>query len=363
MNIDVFEIYRYSLEFKEPLQLKGQTLNSREGLIVRLCSANGAEGFGEIAPLPGFSRETLDQARAQIQVLKAKLSGAAIPANFRSLNGHITAWLDDPNLKPSVRFGLEAAILNLMASDKHMTLHKLIGKTTHAKVRINGLLSGTIEQLAHHAQSLIEAGFKELKLKVSADVDEAIKQVQSINEIVYGKALLHLDVNQAWSYDEAVSFGKAIGCDAVSYIEEPFKDAKRIPEFFNETLIPVALDESLQRLTLEEIRSIPGVYTLILKPTLLGGIERTWQLIQQGEDCALDAVISSSFESSLGIWTLANLAGTVAHGSISAGLDTLKWFESDLLNIPIDIQRGAMDISHRAIRSQDINFRSLQSIE
>ena len=46
--------YRYSLPFRQPLMFKGQRLTNREGLLV---SINGQ--WGEIAPLPGFSTETL----------------------------------------------------------------------------------------------------------------------------------------------------------------------------------------------------------------------------------------------------------------------------------------------------------------
>lgn len=53
-------LYRYSLPFRQPLMFKGQRLAHREGLLV---SINGQ--WGEIAPLPGFSNESLAEAEAE----------------------------------------------------------------------------------------------------------------------------------------------------------------------------------------------------------------------------------------------------------------------------------------------------------
>ncbi|MCK5081788.1 MAG: o-succinylbenzoate synthase [Candidatus Omnitrophica bacterium] len=363
MKIISAVVYQYSLELVQPLVLRGATLNNRDGLVLHLKSDEGSEGFGEIAPLPGFSRETLDEARDQMLALRFALCEQDIPEKIRKLNGAFDRWLENSTLTPSVRFGVEAAVLGLLANAKNVSLGKLTSKQLHPTVRIAGLLSGPADTLATSTKNLLDEGFTELKLKVGEDPGEAVNKVKIVNDVAYGKALLHLDVNQAWDFDSAVAFGKEIGCAAVSYIEEPFKDTTRIPEFFDETLIPVALDESIQRLTFDEIRSISGVDILVLKPTILGGIERTLAIIDQAKSCAIEVSISSSFESSLGISTLVNLAGTSPHNITAAGLNTLKWFKNDILNTPVRLENGAITVNQRAILSKDINFSLLRELK
>ncbi|MCK5083793.1 MAG: o-succinylbenzoate synthase, partial [Candidatus Omnitrophica bacterium] len=320
--------------------------------------------FGEIAPLPGFSSETLDEACDQALSLESDLHGRSIPENIIKLKGNFNEWLGLPDLKPSVRFGVESAILGLLANAKHVSLGKLISQVLHPKIRIAGLLSGATDEIAAQTKNLLNEGFTELKLKIDGDLDDAIAKVKIVNDIAYGKALLHIDANQAWDFDTAVTFGKTIGCAAVSYIEEPFADIKRIPEFFDETLIPVALDESIQHMPFEDIRSTSGVDILVLKPTILGGIERTRAIIDLTENCALNTTISSSFESSLGVSILAELAGTSTHNITAAGLDTLKWFKTDILNKPVQIEHGAVAISTTgAISKKDINFSLLHKLK
>ncbi|MCK5179345.1 MAG: o-succinylbenzoate synthase [Candidatus Omnitrophica bacterium] len=363
MNIVSADVYHYSLECVRPLVLRDETLHTREGLVLHLTSDQGEEGFGEIAPLPGFSIETLDEARDQALHLRSQLCNLTVPKTIKKLNGAFDQWLDRPDLKASVRFGVESAVLGLLANAKNVSLGKLISSTLQPEIRIAGLLSGSNDEIAVAAKGLLNQGFTELKLKVGEDTDDAINKVKAVNDVAYGKALLHIDVNRAWDCDTAIAFGKKIGCAAVSYIEEPFADIRRIPEFFDETMIPVALDESVQHLTIDDIRSISGVDILVLKPTILGGIEKTKALIDQAKNCALDTTISSSFESSLGISTLVELAGTLPHSITAAGLNTLKWFKTDIFNEPVQMENGTTSAGKRAASSKDIDFSRLHRLK
>ena len=124
----------------------------------------------------------------------------------------------------------------------------------------------------------------------------------------------------------------------------------------------MALDESLQHLNLKEIQSLEGVDVLILKPTILGGVEKIWQIMTHAKKFALEFVLSSSFESSLGILTLAQIAGSSAR-DYTAGLDTFKWFKQDLLKEKLVINHGKLNIKDRFIKSKDINFELLKEIK
>ena len=81
-------LYRYQLPFTQPLAFHGQLQVAREGLLVRID-----DGWGEIAPLPGFSKETLADAQAEALDCLAQLARGQTPT---------------PQL-PSVQFGLDCA--------------------------------------------------------------------------------------------------------------------------------------------------------------------------------------------------------------------------------------------------------------
>ena len=81
-------LYRYQLPFTQPLTFHGKVEVAREGLLVRI-----GDGWGEIAPLPGFSRESLAEAQTESLACLAQLARGQTMA---------------PRL-PSVQFGLDCA--------------------------------------------------------------------------------------------------------------------------------------------------------------------------------------------------------------------------------------------------------------
>jgi O-succinylbenzoate synthase len=92
------KLYRYDLPMDSGVILRDQRLKQREGFIVEL--ANGTQvGRGEVAPLPGFSVETMDEVYSQlVEQLALWQQGEEL-----SFDG----------LFPSVAFGLSMAELEL----------------------------------------------------------------------------------------------------------------------------------------------------------------------------------------------------------------------------------------------------------
>ena len=356
MKIQSVQIYPYSLAFENPVTVRDVKFIERKGLIIQITSDQGSEGFGEAAPLPGLSEEGFEDVLDQAELLRETLVDQDIPENVIPLQLVLTEWLKEYGLKPSLQFAMEMAVLNLIAQGQGVSLSELFSEDAQDHVLINGLLQGTTEEVVDQAKECLLGGFKAMKLKVGRkDIDYDVATVKAVTEIVRESALLHLDANKAWSLKEAIEFGQKIGCACVDYIEEPLKDTKGIAEFFKETTIPVALDESLRRKSIEKVCSMDGVDVLILKPTILGGIEKINQIIQYAQDRALRCVISSSFESSLGIATLAQLSASLTRHA-PAGLDTLKYIQTRVLKNPFTIQKGRLTLDQCQIKKEDIEF-------
>ncbi|OGW96166.1 MAG: o-succinylbenzoate synthase [Omnitrophica WOR_2 bacterium GWA2_45_18] len=362
MIITSVDIYKYALPLTGPFSVGGQPLSQRQGYLIHLMSGQEIEGFGDVSPLPGLSEESLQEALDQLLALKRNLPHASIPAGIERLNGKLDDWFNDLALMPSVRFGVESALLHLIAQSKSVSLSKLLSSKASDSVRIHGLLSGSKEQVIQDTLNLIDQGFTAFKLKVGSDrIEEDIDKVRTLNAVLSGRALVHADANQAWDLNQALYFGREVGCASITYIEEPFADITQIPEFYDQTLIPVALDESLKTHKLDDLKSIDGLEMLILKPTLLGGIEKTWQILSQARRFGWGVGISSAFESGVGLITLAQLSAA-SHLKSSAGLDTLKWFKTDLLREKFPLEKGKVNTTRGVIRSADLDFNLLERI-
>ena len=360
MKITGFDLFRFKLPLLRPFPGKTGAVPTREGLILRLTLPNGSVGLGEISPLPGLSTESLKEAQKQVLFLKSKILNQTPPLHCDQFDGSLERWLKPYHLFPSVVFGLESAIFNLLAEGKRAPLHRLLGSPSGTPIPLIGLLQGHPEAIVKETQRLYREGVRTFKLKVGhRDIQEDFAKIQKIKEAVKGWATLRLDANQAWSFQEAVDFANALPKDFIEYIEEPFKDPspKKMRDFFRATGIPVALDESLIKMKPEELAPTEGLKAVILKPTLLGGLEKTLRFIKQAKKSGITPVISSSFETGVGLSTLAHLA--YCNDGLPAGLDTLKWFRHDLVRKRkrIRLKKGKLSIPPGPLRMEDLNWK------
>jgi len=352
----------------QPFSLKGNSLSKRDGFLIRLNSSDGAVGFGEISPLPGFSQESLVEVKLQLKSLRLKIFNETIPQNCEKLEGVLGFWLSKYRLFPSVQFGFETAVLNLLADQKKVTLQRFLSpskKINRKSIPLVGLLEGSLENIAAEAKRMRKQGFRSFKLKVGAkNIAQDIEKVRRVQGVLKGQGTLRLDANQFWEFLDALCFAKAIEKDSIEYIEEPFKNIStqlsRITEFFKASGIPVALDESLAGMNPEDFKSYHGLRAVILKPTILGGIEKTFHWIQKARAKGIDIVISSTFESGMGLLTLARLAAAFAcHPS---GLDTYKWFSKDVLTAVLAMDQGNLILPSMPLNEHQLNFSLLKKI-
>lgn len=324
-------IYRYSLPLCRPMTVSGDSRSRRDGLLLRLTGVDGAVGWGDAAPLPGFSRETLAEAFDALKcAAEALCTGAA------------TLW---DALPPSASFAIETALDNIAQRT-----------TDNAEIMLSALLAGKSERILEKARRAASAGFRTVKLKVgrSTWADEAALAA-AVRETVGPGVALRLDANRAWDLDTAVAFARAVSGLDIAYIEEPLHDWRELRQFHEAAPVPFSLDETLQehRYVLEaasrgdwpsnaqELHAVIAVSAAcVIKPTLLHfhGL-REW-LLRASLD-GKPVVISAAFESGVGIAALAGYAARLSTPGVAAGLDTYAWLAEDVLCPPLSLHGGA----------------------
>ena len=318
ITITTTQITSYKKDFQKPFTIAGHSLHDREGLILTVTSGD-FNGQGEIAPLEGVSPETLKKARYDLSVVESQLKDFNIPLNSKELLDFLRRWIPLQSVCPSVRFGVEAAILDLVCHQKKITLVEFLGGSLK-DVSTAALLQGSSEQIVQEAKDYLQQGYKVFILKVgSRNIPLDVQKVIRLREILPQDASIRLVANRAWSLNEAVLFGQLIGGDRVEFIEDPLSDMDQLDLFFEKTFLPVALDEALS----SSLACAYAVKAYVLKPTVLGGIISTLDWIDQAKSRGKAAVISSCFESEVGLKTLANLALLTDQ---VPGLGTDRWF-------------------------------------
>lgn len=334
----------YDLPLARPIRVGGAPLARRSGYLILLEDADGNTGIGETAPLPGLHRESAAEALRQLRSLAPALRGARVPDGCAALDGACDAWLAPHALHPSVRFGIEGAVLSLVAASRATDLPHLLAAAPAAQVRINGLLEGDAETVLQEASHLRFAGYATLKIKVGReDPDDEARLVGDVRRVVGDGVALRLDANRAWDLDTAVAFARRVQPGAIEYIEEPLRDPDDVPRFFALTGVPVALDETLGRRSPADGGAFPGVAAFVLKPEALGGFEHTMAWVRCAADRGIAPVISAAFPAAAGLALEVAFAAAAAPGT-THGLGTFAALAEDLARRPITAPGGRIEV-------------------
>lgn len=314
--IDSVNIYRYRLRLTSPIAWDRQARTHREGLLV--CLSRGEDsGLGDIAPLPGFSAESLTEAQARAEVFAKEI----LESPLRTLD------LNAIKIPPSVRFGFELALYNLDTATRNQSPQEA------PAVACCGLIGHHKHQQIRFANSLVSSGYQAVKLKVGRQsLEEDLNTVHAICE-KYPELELRIDANRSWSKKMAETFVRAAQNMRLDYLEEPLKDKTELPEFARKCNIPIALDETLREQDAEKYLKVADVR--VLKPTLAGGIHTTLAHIEQALQENARCIISSSYESGVGMLGLIELARKLPEET--HGLDTYKVLEHDVFRVPLKL--------------------------
>lgn len=326
MILTSLSLYQYRLPLAALLPVGKQRIDHRAGLVLQAnASVEGelTECCVEIAPLSGtdidqqalvgFSRETLTKVQSDLSQLLPKLCG-------QSIDGLLDYAEVSPY--PAIAFGL--SLLHTKLSGRLGAIRPQIATVPliyHPRDAKEDWLDNKIATLGMDIHSV--------KVKVAQN------SIEDELRLIYGilstrpTLKLRLDANRGFTLKQALNFAACLPLDAIEYIEEPCQNPQDNLQFYQTIGIPYALDESLNDPDYQFVMQ-HGLTALIIKPMLLGTIEKLANLIDTAQSYGVRCILSSSLESSLGIQDLAQLAAILTPDE-TPGLDTLSGFSQDLV--------------------------------
>lgn len=324
----MLHFFSYCIPFKKPFQVAGNVITKREGILL-VYKENDLEAYGEVAPLPGFSQETLEQVR---QVLL--LNRALIQESIEQGSGHQTLQvLEQIHSFPSLSFGLDTLLHDVAAKRENKSLVEYLFPDSNRLVHCNATLPIGDEAAAlKTAKELISAGFKTLKIKVGKDFPREKKIVQALRHH-FPAVKIRIDANQAWSKIEAIQNLKALHPLDIEYCEQPvqqefLEDLKAVKEAVQ---IPIAADESVRNKTQAvELSERKAADLLILKPMLLGSFQTIFVTKAVADTHHIKTIFTTSFETAIGRAAIAALAAGLGEKGQAHGLATDRFLEKDL---------------------------------
>ncbi|MBC6989334.1 o-succinylbenzoate synthase [Hymenobacter sp. BT491] len=304
----------------------------------------GREGIGEAAPLAGLSPDYKPGFEAQLQKLCSDFNNL----NTSALEPEEIAKFVGPEW-PALRFGLETAALDWQHGARRHLYDNAFSRG-EAGVPINGLVwMGDAGFMREQIQKKLADGYSCLKLKIgSLDFETELRLLAEIRAVAGPAELtLRVDANGAFAPDEALSKLERLAQFELHSIEQPIGagQIERMATVCQRSPVPVALDEELIGVTQPAAQTallerIKPAY-IILKPTLVGGLQATLEWVATAEALDIAWWLTSALESNIGLNAISQLAGQYARLGFAQGLGTGQLYHNNLA-APLYIEAGQL---------------------
>ncbi|MGC6425004.1 MAG: o-succinylbenzoate synthase [Lentimonas sp.] len=287
----------YCRKFRQPLITGRGRWAQRRGFIVQVEDSEGV-GHGELAPISDFGTETIETAEAFLRELVERPDLAI------------------PEALPCTAFALSAAKRRALFSGGSYVVSGLLSAGVAAVEQISGK---------------VQQGYTSLKWKVGVlPTEEEIAIFERLVSLLPEGGSLRLDANGSLDSEGLELWLRAIQqySTAVEYLEQPLAvgEEAKMRAAMDVSGVSIALDESLNgvngRHWLTEWNG-----PLVVKLPLMGDCTRLKGIL---EPVSERVVLSSVFETTVGLFNALDLADCLPDLKLPIGFDTFGVFDDEL---------------------------------
>ncbi len=341
-----FSVTPHRLQFKFDARTSRGAMQTHQVYYLHLHDRDtpSQTGIGECAPLPGLSMDARPDLEPTLQRLADDFArNAYTQADVRALlqADFLREW-------PAIRFGLENALLDLEQGGKLLIYDNDFSRGK-AGIPINGLIwMGDKSFMQEQIQKKLQEGYSCLKLKIgSLDFSTELEILQNIREVAGPEDLtIRVDANGAFAPEEAFRKLERLARYDLHSIEQPIRQGQleHMRQLCAHTPIPIALDEELIGVQEEERQMHLLDYVkpqyIILKPTLVGGLQASADWISLAEAQGIGWWMTSALESNIGLNAISQFTANYPV-NMPQGLGTGQLYHNNIAS-PLQISGGLL---------------------
>ncbi|MBO3697532.1 o-succinylbenzoate synthase [Roseivirga sp. E12] len=343
-----FEVIPHLLKFKFEAGTSRGSFTEKETWFIKAFVEGNDQvyGLGEASPLKGLSEDySADYQSVLVERLKS-IEIIDFPENPKEIL--TTVSQEVPPHLPSIRFGIETALLDLLNGG----LRKLFDTEFYQgsyRMPINGLIwMGDEDFMRQQIGEKLKAGFNTIKMKVGAiNFEQELALLESIRrEYSPSDITLRVDANGAFTPEDAEDKLLQLAALELHSIEQPIKKDQHeaMRALCASGILPIALDEELigiheYKAKEELLNSIKPQY-IILKPSLVGGIRACEEWTEIAQRLNIGWWMTSMLESNVGLNAIAQFTSQYK-SSLPQGLGTGQLYHNNI-DSPLAIRRGEL---------------------
>lgn len=333
------KFFRYRLPFKKPFRTSTESYSYREGFMIQ-CNYLAFSCYGDVAPLPGFSQETISQVQDQIKQFQNTFD-----RYFMQDKGYSdwNSFANSLNLYPSLRFGLDTFLFDRISKKRGLPLNKHFSAHSNDSLPVNITIGlNDLETTIQYCKTAWSEGFRNFKIKVGKDFQLESTIIKEIRK-TFPKSNIRIDPNEGWDVDEAVKNLNTLTPLNIEFCEQPVdcKNEDGLDYVHQESQIPIAADEAARDSeSISRLIRHKTVDILILKPMLIGSYDDIFQFTKEAKANNIETVFTTSLESGVGRLATAHLASLLGSTFYAHGLATGRFLKNDILKDDCCLSQG-----------------------
>jgi L-alanine-DL-glutamate epimerase-like enolase superfamily enzyme len=297
-----------TLELAETFVISRSARDSEDVVEVELTHS-GVRGYGEGAPIERYG--------------ESPESAAAYVAEHAELLGDDPFALEEimarlPAREFAARGALDAALHDLQGKLLGQSVHRLLGLPRTGPPTSWTIWLGDPDDMAARTER-VRGRFRRLKLKLGARDGRDVERVRAVRDAA-GDVPLQVDVNEAWSLDEALDALPQLAELGVEYCEQPLPAGDPGgPQLKERSPLPIFVDEDCH--TLRDVAACAErAHGINVKLAKSGGLREAVRMTHAARALGLGCMLGCMVESGLGISAGAQIASLFDHVDLDGNI-------------------------------------------
>ncbi len=249
-------IYALNIPFVESFCHNLCERNRSDSIIVKLTTECGTSGFGEGAPRPYVTGETV---KGAIEFIKSELLPAVIGVDLKGIDIRralidIDELLPDRELWNASRCAVELALVDCLFRGRETSVNTVLPARSQRVTYSGVVTAGSVARVEKVARRCHSAGLEQVKVKVCGCDD--LECIAVVRDIMGASASIRIDANGAFDMETATRFLSSAAKYRIECIEQPIPrgDPSELAELRAAIPVPVMADESL--VTIQDAREL-----------------------------------------------------------------------------------------------------------
>lgn len=222
MKIKKISIHHLQIPMRIRFAQSNSDAQASDTVIVQLETEAGTVGFGESCPRTYVTGEDFVSVYLELTSLEQELYQRSFDS-FDSIYEYVCFDLPKRIGMASI-CALELALLDAWSRETHTSLIDVLGGTIRDIYDYTGVIP--FGNTAKLKPIISRFKFKEVKIKLNANLEDNLERVQQMRDIVGPEVPIRVDVNSGWNFADGLEQTTRLIEQNINCIEQPFDPYK-----------------------------------------------------------------------------------------------------------------------------------------